>query len=194
MNHRSEHSKHYDYRPILQTSRFRSMRKCLLLGTLILTPALAMALPSDREKPIEIKSNTADIDKKKGITVYKGDVVMTQGTTRITGDKVTVYSVNQEVQKIVAEGFTKRAYYEEEQPDTQGTLQAWGHTIDYLVANDKIKLLKQAQLTQKGDTIKGERIDYDLKLQTANAKGDSNKNGSESRVQTIFHPKKDKKK
>jgi lipopolysaccharide export system protein LptA len=164
------------------------MKKCLLLGTLILTPALAMALPSDREKPIEIKSNTADIDNKKGITIYKGAVVMTQGTTRITGDKVTVYSVNQEVQKIVAEGFNKRAYYEEEQPDTQGTLQAWGHTIDYRVANDKIKLLKQAQLTQKGDTIKGERIDYDLNLQTANAKGDK------SRVQMVLQPKTDKKK
>ena len=78
---------------------------------------------------------------------------MIQGTTRITGDKVTVYSIQQEVKTIVAEGYKKRAYYEEQQPEDQGTLQAWGHTIDYQVASDKIKLLKQAQLTQKGDTF-----------------------------------------
>lgn len=164
----------------------------LFLAPVMLAPMSAMALPSDRDKPIEIESNTADIDNKKGVSVYKGKVVMTQGTTRITGDVVTVYSKNQEVQKIVAEGYSKRAYYEEQQADAQGTLQAWGHTIDYMVANDKIKLIKQAQLTQKGDTFKGERIDYDITKQTVNAKGNETKVGSEGRVQMVIQPKPEK--
>ena len=162
-----------------------------LLGILLLVPAMAMALPSDREQPIEIESDSADIDNKKGVSVYRGDVVMIQGSTRITGDVVTVYTENQEVQKIVAEGFSKRAYYEEEQPDTQGTLQAWGHTIDYKIQDEKIHLVRQAQLVQKGDSFKGERIDYDLKLQKVNAKGQENKQG-EGRVQMVIQPKTEK--
>lgn len=159
-----------------------------ILGAFLLLPTLAMALPSDREMPIEIESDSADIDNKKGVSVYRGDVVMTQGSTRITGDVVTVYTENQEVQKIVAEGINKRAYYEEEQPDAQGTLQAWGHTIDYKVLDEKIHLIRQAQLVQKGDSFKGERIDYDLKQQKVNAKGLENRKG-EGRVQMVIQPR-----
>ena len=159
-----------------------------ILGIFLLMPTLAMALPSDREMPIEIESDSADIDNKKGVSVYRGDVVMTQGSTRITGDVVTVYTENQEVRKIVAEGINKRAYYEEEQPDAQGMLQAWGHTIDYKVLDEKIHLIRQAQLVQKGDSFKGERIDYDLKQQKVNAKGLENRQG-EGRVQMVIQPR-----
>ena len=159
-----------------------------ILGILLLLPTLAMALPSDRQMPIEIESDSADIDNRRGVSVYRGNVVMTQGSTRITGDVVTVYTEKQEVQKIVAEGINKRAYYEEEQPDAQGTLQAWGHTIDYKVLDEKIHLIRQAQLVQKGDSFKGERIDYDLKQQKVNAKGLENRKG-EGRVQMVIQPK-----
>ncbi|WOG29175.1 lipopolysaccharide transport periplasmic protein LptA [Endozoicomonas sp. 8E] len=170
-------------------SRRRGVEYYLILGATVLLPVMAQALPSDRQKPIEIESNTADIDNKKGVSIYKGNVVMIQGTTRITGDKVTIYSAQQEVKKIVAEGNQERAYYEEQQPDDQGTLQAWGHTIDYQVAGDKIQLIKQAQLTQKGDTFTGERIDYDLTKQTVNAKGSENKSNPDGRVKMIYQPK-----
>ena len=165
--------------------------KSSLLGILLLLPTLAFALPSDREQPIKIESNSADIDNKKGVSIYRGDVVMTQGSTRITGDVVTVYSDNQEVRQIVAEGFNQRAYYEEEQPDAKGTLQAWGHTIDYKVTNEKIQLIRQAQLVQKGDSFKGERIDYDLKQQKVNATGTQNQQG-EGRVQMVIQPRNEK--
>ncbi|WP_422412984.1 MULTISPECIES: lipopolysaccharide transport periplasmic protein LptA [unclassified Endozoicomonas] len=170
-------------------SRRRGVEYYLMLGATVLLPVMAQALPSDRQKPIEIESNTADIDNKKGVSIYKGNVVMIQGTTRITGDKVTIYSVQQEVKKIVAEGDKERAYYEEQQPDDQGILKAWGHTIDYQVAGDKIQLIKQAQLTQKGDTFTGERIDYDLTKQTVNAKGSENKSNPDGRVKMIYQPK-----
>ena len=162
-----------------------------LLGILLLLPTLVFALPSDREQPIKIESDSADIDNKKGVSVYRGDVVMTQGSTRITGDVITVYSDNEQVRQIVAEGFKQRAYYEEEQPDAKGTLQAWGHTIDYKVVNEKIQLVRQAQLVQKGDSFKGERIDYDLKQQKVNATGVQNQKG-EGRVQMVIQPRNEK--
>ncbi|WP_153766617.1 lipopolysaccharide transport periplasmic protein LptA [Endozoicomonas sp. OPT23] len=164
------------------------MTKNLLLSLLLIVPTVVSALPTDRNKPIEIESNTADIDNNKGVSVYKGDVVMTQGTTRITGDKVTVYSINNEVNRIVAEGDKQRAYYQEEQANKKGLLQAWGHTIDYGIKGDKVHLLKNAQLKQQGDTFKGERIDYDLKQQTVNAQGSKQK----GRVQMVIQPKSDK--
>ncbi len=162
------------------------IKPLLLIITLI--PAWASALPSDREKPIEIESNSADIDNKKGISIYRGDVVMTQGSTRLMGDTITIRNnKNREVTKVIAEG--KRAYYEEQQEGEAGVLKAWGETIHYDMAGDHIELIKQAQLTQKGDTFKGEKIDYNLKLQTVSAQGKPVKNGSEGRVKMVIQPR-----
>lgn len=161
----------------------------VFVGGLLFIPFIAMALPADRQQPIKINSDTADIDNKKGVSVYRGDVVMTQGTTRITGDIITIYTKGREVTKVIAQGNNKgRAYYEELQPGEQGTVQAWGYTIRYDVNGDQIELIKNAQLSQKGDTFKGEKINYNLAQQTVNAKGTPNK-GESGRVQMVIQPK-----
>ena len=164
-----------------------SLIKSLTIG-LLLMPILALALPSDRQQPINIHSDSADIDNKTGVSVYRGDVIVTQGTTRITGDVVTVYSQGQEVKKVTAQGKAKRAYYEEQQPNDQGVVQAWGFTIQYDIRNDEIVLTKDAQLSQKGDTFKGEKINYDVTRQTVNAQG-AVKQGKSGRVQMVIQPK-----
>ena len=167
----------------LHKSLFRSG-----LFALLLLPQLTMALPSDREKPIEIESDCARIDNGKGVSIYSGEVIMTQGTTRITGDKVTVYSTKNEVQKIIATGDTSRAYYEELQPSDQGLLQAWGHTINYELAKDHIELIKNGELKNNGDIFKGEIINYNISLQTVNATSEKQE-GSTRRVQMVIQPK-----
>jgi lipopolysaccharide export system protein LptA len=39
-----------------------------------------MALSSDREQPINLEADAADIDDLKGISIYTGNVVLTQGS------------------------------------------------------------------------------------------------------------------
>ncbi|WP_067582738.1 lipopolysaccharide transport periplasmic protein LptA [Endozoicomonas ascidiicola] len=164
-----------------------SLNKSLIAGLLFI-PALAFALPEDRQQPINIRSDTADIDNKKGISIYRGDVIVTQGTTRIVGDTVTVFTSGQEVTKVTAQGKKKRAYYEELQANAQGTVQAWGYTIHYSINKDEIELIRDAQLTQQGDTFKGDKINYDLAKQTVNAKGSQSQSDG-GRVQMVIQPK-----
>ena len=161
--------------------------RSLLLG-FILLPQLVLALPSDREKPIEIEADSADLDNGKGVSVYRGDVVMTQGTTRITGDKITIYSTEKEVRRVVATGNNTRAYYEELQDKEQGLLQAWGYTIDYQLEKDQIELIRDGELKNQGDIFKGEKINYNISLQTVNATSEKKEGGSR-RVQMVIHPK-----
>ncbi|MGB0360258.1 MAG: lipopolysaccharide transport periplasmic protein LptA [Endozoicomonas sp.] len=164
-----------------------NLNKSLIVGLLFI-PALAFGLPEDRQQPINIRSDTADIDNKKGISIYRGDVIITQGTTRITGDTVTVFTKGQEVTKVTAQGKKKRAYYEELQPNAQGTIQAWGYMIHYNLNNEEIELINDALLALQGDTFKGEKINYDLAKQTVNAKGLQSQ-GDDGRVQMIIQPK-----
>ncbi|WP_257265452.1 lipopolysaccharide transport periplasmic protein LptA [Endozoicomonas sp. ONNA2] len=178
-----------DLTQILQSSA--PLNRKWLTG-LLFVPLMAMALPADRQQPIKINSDTADIDNKKGVSVYRGDVVMTQGTTRITGDIITIYTKDRELTRVIARGNKARAYYEEMQPGEQGIVQAWGNTIRYDVDGDQIELIKNAQLSQKGDTFRGEKIDYNLTLQTVNAKSTPNQ-GDSGRVQMVIQPRQEKK-
>ena len=50
----------------------------------------AWALPNDNEQPIRIQANEAQLDDKQGIATYKGDVIITQGSMKITGNTVTI--------------------------------------------------------------------------------------------------------
>ena len=160
----------------------------IAIAGLLLAPCLALALPSDRQQPININSDTADIDNKKGISIYRGNVVMTQGTTRITGKVVTIYYSTRKISKVIATGGKERAYYEELQSEQQGMIQAWGKTIEYDLTKDKIELVENAQLAQKGDTFKGDKIDYDISEQTVVAKSAPNQSGS-GRVHMVIQPK-----
>ncbi len=156
-----------------------------LLGT-----TQVMALSSDRDKPIHITSDNADIDDAKGISIYRGDVIMTQGTTKLTGDIVTIYSVKRDVKRVVSESTSgksdKLAYYEEEQDNDKGILKAWGVTIDYDMGTEKIDLIKKARLLQKGDTFTGDTIEYDQRKQVVNAQSHQDKQGG--RVQMVIQP------
>ncbi len=160
------------------------------LFALLLVPIMVQALPSDRQQPISISSDTADVNAKEGVSIYRGNVVVTQGTTRITGDIVRVYTRDREVSQVVAEGEGRgrRAYYEEEQPDDKGKLQAWGETIRYDINGDQIELIKNAKLTQKGDVFTGEKIDYSPAKQTVNARG-APEQGESGRVQMVLQPR-----
>ena len=159
---------------------------CLTLAATLMATQV-WALPADRELPLHITSDNADIDDAKGIAIYRGDVVMVQGTTKLTGDIITIYSTNREIQRIVSEGKKDFAYYEEEQSDDKGLLQAWGKTIDYDLSIEKIELIKQARLIQKGDTFTGDRIDYDQAKQVVNAQSQQG-NQTGGRVQMVIQP------
>lgn len=50
----------------------------------------AWALPTDRDQPIRIQADDAQLDDKNGIATYKGDVIITQGSMKVTGNTVTI--------------------------------------------------------------------------------------------------------
>ena len=175
-----------------RTGLFKLMKKtkrygCTLLSVLLLTQAgTSWALSTDREQPIRIVSDSADIDDKSGIAIYKGSVVMTQGTTQLTGDIVTIKSQNRTVSEVIAVG--KQAHYKEQQDGDQGEIKSWGNTIHYYIDKEKVVLLESARVEQKEDVVKGKRIDYDMKTQRISAQSD--RKGSEGdRVEMLFQPK-----
>lgn len=167
-------------------------RIALLLGSLCcMLPAIALALPSDRDQPIHIQANTADLDDKKGTAIYRGDVIITQGTLKITGNTVTlIQNKNGDLDYFKSVGGP--AYYEQIPAEGDDKLQAWGNTIEYYVQKDNIVITDQARVKQGGNSSRGEKIVYDIKQEQVNI--GRAKPGSvsqpEPRVHMVIEPRK----
>ncbi|MFC3607855.1 lipopolysaccharide transport periplasmic protein LptA [Stutzerimonas tarimensis] len=146
-----------------------SAKTRILTGLLALfISASAMALPEDRNQPIRIQADTAELDDRQGVAVYRGDVVITQGTLRITGNTVTItQDQNGDVDVFTAVG--KPAYYEQQPAVDRPIVQAYGLTIQYFAVDERVVLIDQARVVQEGNTFEGEKIVYDTRRQIVNA-------------------------
>ncbi len=141
-----------------------------LLIYLVLLPFSAWALPSDRDQPIEIEADHAQLDDQQGITQYKGKAILTQGTLRIEGDIITFYyDQNKQLTKVVAQG--KRATYQQIQKKGETPIRAKAYTMEYLAKIQKIYLIGKGHVWQKGNEFSGERIEYDIDKNIVNASG-----------------------
>ena len=148
--------------------RFVKTFPLLLSLSVALGSAGAWALPSDREQPIRVQADTAELDDKQGVGVYRGNVVITQGTLKITGDTVTITQNAQgDIEVFTALG--KPAYYEQKPSADKQIVKAYGLTIQYFAANERIVLIDQAKVIQEGNTFEGEKIVYDTQRQIVNA-------------------------
>ena len=150
---------------------------CMMAGPLL-------ALPNDRHQAIEIESREAIREETKGLTIYTGDVTITQGSIKIQADQVTVHSVNNSVNHIVCTG--RPASYQQRPKADSGLVVARGNTIQYNLDTDVILLMGNAALEQEEATLNGERIEYDLKQEVIRARGGT-ESGNE-RIRMVIPP------
>ncbi|NIN34018.1 MAG: lipopolysaccharide transport periplasmic protein LptA, partial [Gammaproteobacteria bacterium] len=62
-------------------------------------------LSTDKNQDIEIESDSVYLDDTQKLGIYSGDVVVTQGSIRITGDTLTIhYTEENDIDKIIVEG------------------------------------------------------------------------------------------
>ena len=144
-------------------------RSSKLLFTLVaLLPTMTSALPSDRKKPINIEADQAQLDDSTGITQYKGNAVLTQGTLRIDGDIITFhYDDQKQLTKIVAQG--ELAKYQQVHNPGDEPVNARAQQMEYHAAAEKIYFLGRGQIRQAADEFNGNHIEYDIKRNIINA-------------------------
>lgn len=156
-------------------------------------PLLALALPSDREKPINIEADHAQMDDRQGVTQYKGDAILTQGTLKITGDVITFfYNENRELEKAVAEG--NLATYRQVHKQGDEPVRAKGLQMEYYAGEQKIYLIGDGYVWQSGDEFEGNHIEYDIERNQviANSRpvtiGGQEKRDDDGRVHVTIQP------
>ncbi len=143
----------------------------------------AWSLSSDKNKPVEVEADSFNLDDAKKITVYSGNVIITQGSMEIMANKVTIYGARGATDKVVATGHPVKF---KQQPDgNQQLIRGEAKRFEYLVSKDTLILINQATLWQGGSTFASDRIVYDSKRSIVKA-GDK-KSGSK-RVKITLQP------
>lgn len=157
-----------------------------LLLMMVIAPAVA-ALPADREQAIYIDADSVEIDDAKGVSVYRGNVQYTQGTTRLTADKATVYFENKKIKELVATG--EPAQYRTRPKGKTADMIAEALTIKYHADTDNYEFLDKAHLWHDGNEFFGAYIAYDARQDTVNA---HNGKSGKGRVHVIIQPRANK--
>jgi lipopolysaccharide export system protein LptA len=140
----------------------REILKTLLAITLLASfPFTAIALESDVDEPIEVEANSVEIDDKSGKSVYKGNVVLIQGSIRIDADRVTVIQHETKSDKITAVGKPVRITQKPE--DGKKPVKGRSSRMEYDVDSELLYLIGNASITQDQDTFRSDRIAYNRK-------------------------------
>lgn len=165
------------------------------IALLVLVSNVSFALPSDSEQPIRVQADTADLDNNKGVLVYKGNVIITQGTMKVMGHTVTI-TRNKDggIDVMTAQGGP--AYYEQQPNVNDPVMKAYGKTIQYQVAKKLVILLTNAKVIQKNNVFTGDKIVYDVERKLISAGKASSSNGSSAknnRIDVLIYPEKKQK-
>lgn len=160
-----------------------------LIGCWLLPGGLAHALKSDVDQPVNLEADSADIDDANKKRVFTGNVVMTQGSIRLTCDQLTQLQEagEQESSRYHAKGGPARFKQEVEGKPGQ-FVEGHADRIDYDARSEFLVLNGNAFITQEGDTFKSDRITYD-KVRSL-VKGGAAAKGKE-RVRMVIQSKKD---
>jgi lipopolysaccharide export system protein LptA len=139
-----------------------------------------------------IEADSVDIDDKKGLTVYRGNVDVRQGTLHVTGETLVIEKVNGEVKIVTVVG--KPATYKQRPDNKPQDVTARARKLQVYPKRDLVRLERNASVTQEGNVYNGNIIEYDNKNDIIKMKGnigttDTGKK-SKGRVRMTIQPDK----
>ena len=156
---------------------------------------ISIAEKADREKPIEIESDTMTVDDTKNISTYQGDVILTQGTLIIKADELIVREDNQGFQHSTSIG--SPTTFKQKREGLDEYIEGIGQRIDYDGHMDKVHIYKDAVVKRGDDIVMGDYIVYDANAEIAQAMSNDSKlknnDGTpvkKGRTKAIINPKK----
>jgi lipopolysaccharide export system protein LptA len=161
----------------------------LACGALFATDARAER--SDREKPINLEADKVTVDDKKQTSTFEGNVILTQGTLKITADRILVRQDKNGIQTATAYG--KPATFKQKRDAVDEYVEGFAEQAEYDGRTEKLELFHNALLKRGQDEVRGNYITYEVNSEFMQVFGNTPQNTSSSkpggRVTAIIQPK-----
>jgi lipopolysaccharide export system protein LptA len=134
-------------------------RFLLLLVAALLAPAVH-AERADREKEIVLLADKGIADDNRKTSIFEGNVIITQGTMRVTAAKVTL-SEKDNFKFYVAQGAP--VTFRQKRDRSDEWIEGTAERAEFDDKNDVVKLFNRAKVKSAQNEITGEFISCDMR-------------------------------
>jgi len=150
---------------------------------------LARAERADRDKPTQIEADHMTSDEVRRVTIFEGNVVVTQGTITVRADRIVVRQDGDQLRHITATGNPVR--FRERADAAGGKPGAWiegqAKRVEIDERDEKVDLFDDAHVTRDGDEVRGEHIALDQRAESFSVSGGAE--APDGRVRAVIQPK-----
>ena len=157
--------------------------------------AAALAAPAgaeraDREKEIVVGADRLTADDANRTSNFEGNVVVTQGTMRMTAGQVTVKEDAERHKVYVATGAP--VTFRQKRDKVDEWVEGFADRAEFDDRNDVLRLYNRAKVKSNQNEITGDFISYDMKREVAEVSGapPGKVAPTDSRVKVIILPPK----
>jgi len=157
----------------------------VLCATLLAAPAHAEK--ADRDKPVNLEADSVTLDDVKKVSVYEGNVILSQGTLMLRADRVQVTQNERGLDKIVATG--RPAAFRQKVDGRDEFIDGFASRIEYDSVNSQLELIGQAQLRHGSDELRGTQISYNANTEFYKVVGQPDATTPAGRVRAVIRPK-----
>ena len=160
-----------------------------LAGALAAAPVAAER--ADREKDAVVVADKWLGDDTNKVSVFEGNVVITQGTMRITAAKVTIREDKDRFKYYVASGAP--VTFRQKRDRVDEWIEGVAERAEFDDKDDLLKLFNRAKVKSSQNEIVAEYITYDMRRELAQAHGarpGTQAPDSTGRVKVIIVPQK----
>jgi lipopolysaccharide export system protein LptA len=151
---------------------------------------LALAEKADRDKPVNLEADRVTIDDAKQIALFEGNVVLTQGTMQIRGDRMEVRQDKEGFKQGSTWG--SPASFRQKREGYDEYIEGWAERIEYDGRVETLQMFNRAQLKRGQDEVRGNYISYDARTEFFQVTGGTKAAASgspEGRVRAVIQPK-----
>ncbi|MBL8497012.1 lipopolysaccharide transport periplasmic protein LptA [Nitrosomonas sp. JL21] len=169
--------------------------KLFFVITALLFAQSAFAEKADRKKPVYLEADRAtveDVNRKESsrISIFTGNVILTQGTMRILADKLVMKEDLDGFKHATATG--DLVSFRQKRDGLDEYVEGWSQRVEYDSKTDKIELFRQARLKRGVDEVQGDYISYDMNTEFFKVIGSKERGvetGPDKRVRITIQPK-----
>ncbi len=165
----------------------------LLTAAMILgVQAVAQAELGDSDKPVNLEADRVNIDDARQVSVFEGNVKMTQGTLAIQADKIVIRQDDSGFQHGIAYG--DPVIFKQKREGTNEFIEGYGERVEYDGKSNKIEFFTKARVKRGDDEVRGNYISYDAVAESYQVRGGGKEaataNNPQGRVRAVIQPKK----
>jgi len=166
-------------------------RLALAIACALVLAGAAHGEKADRDKPINLEADRVTVDDAKQLATFEGNVVLTQGTMVIRGDRMEVRQDYDGFRHGISWG--KLAYFRQKREGFDEYIEGWAERIEYDGRADKVQMFTRAAMKRGQDEVRGDYISYDATTEFFQVIGGGAKaaspNNPDGRVRAVMQPK-----